>query len=223
MTLSELINEFRVLAFDEVEPYLFSDEKIKNWLNEAVNEAVVRGRLLHECDDVKVCQIAIEKDKAKYNTHELLYEITHASISLPSIDNGRRVPVCIVSFEEMSKSDSDWRYDDDKPCSIIQHDTYIRLSHTPKENGILYLEGYRLAHGMVNDDDKPELHIAHHIHLLDWALHKAFAIPDSEVFDVNKSMMAEQRFTQYFGIRPDSDLRRITRHDVPHTVKPFWV
>lgn len=224
MTLSDLINEFRSLAFDEVEPYLFGDDKITNWLNEGVKEACVRGRLLHECDDVDICQIAIKAGQVKYPTHPKLYEITHTSVQLPSVNGGKRTNVCLVSFEEMTSADRDWRYDEHnygEPLHLIQHDTYVRLSHTPADDGTLYLEGYRLPNAMVNDDDEPELHLAHHTHLVDWALHKAFSVPDSEVFDVNKSIMAEQRFTQYFGFRPDSDLRRITRHDVPQTVKPF--
>ena len=36
-----------------------------------------------------------------------------------------------------------------------------------------------------------------------------------------RAAMAEQAFTEYFGQRPDSDLRRITREDVPHHVIPF--
>ncbi|UZA02081.1 hypothetical protein [Moraxella bovis] len=227
MTLSDLINEFRALAFDEVEPYLFDDDKVIHWLNQALDEACVRGRLIHECDDPAVCTIAINPNQTKYNTHPKLYEITHASLELPSVNGGRRENVCLVSFEEMSRADSDWRDEQDKhrldPYFLIQHDTYVRLSRPTDEIGVLHLEGYRLPHKMTNDDDVPEIHLAHHEHLIDWALHKAFGVPDSEVFDMNKSEMAEQRFTNYFGFRPDSDLRRITRHDVPHAVKPFWV
>lgn len=226
MNLSELITEFRTLAFDKVEPYLFDDDSVIGWLNEAVTEACIRGRLLHECDNNEICQIPLNQGQSKYSTHPQLYEITHASITLPSINGGQRTPVCLVSFEEMTSSDKDWRYDEpyhNKTIHLIQHDTYVRLSYPPDDDGMLYLEGYRLPNLMKNDDDVPELHLAHHAHLLDWTLHKAFGIPDSEVFDLNKSQLAEMRFTDYFGIRPDSDLRRITRHDVPHTVKPFWV
>lgn len=225
MTLSELIANFRVLAFDKVEPYLFDDESVIAWLNEAAVEACIRGRLLFECDDVAICQIALKQGQVKYQTHPKLYEIAHASIELPHIHNGR-LPVYLISFEEMDRADNDWRYDDkyhNDPYYLIQHDTYVRLSYPPKGSGVLYLEGYRLPNVMTDDDDVPELHLAHHSHLLDWALHKAFGIPDSEVFDPNKSQMAEEKFTQYFGIRPDSDLRRITRHDVMHTTKAFWI
>lgn len=229
MTLSELIAKFRVLAFDKVEPYLFDDDSVVGWLNEAVVEACIRGRLLFECDDVEMCQIALKQGQVKYQTHPKLYEIAHASIELPDVNNGRREPICLISFEEMDRADNDWRYDDrhhshhHHPYYLIQHDTYVRLSYPPKDRGVLYLEGYRLPDEMTDDDDVPELHLAHHSHLLDWALHKAFGIPDSEVFDQSKSQMAEEKFIQYFGIRPDSDLRRITRHDVMHTTKAFWV
>ena len=224
MTLAELIREFRILAFDEVEPYLFSDDKITHWLNDGVKEACVRGRLLHECDDADMCQIIIKAGQNKYPTHPKLYEITHASIVLPSVNGGKRTPVCLISFEEASSNNGDWRYDtQDELIQIIQHDTYIRLSHTLNEDGMIYLEGHRLPNEITEYDDVPEIHLAHHAHLIDWALHKAFSIPDSEVFDVNKSQMAKERFTEYFGLQTDSDLKRITCHDVPHTVKPFWV
>ena len=87
---------------------------------------------------------------------------------------------------------------------------------------VLQLEGYRVPlSAMQNDTDKPEINQIHHVHLIQWALHKAFSVPDSEFFDPNRSALAEQQFTDYFGPRPDSDLRRITREDIPHNVIPF--
>ncbi|RPP87255.1 hypothetical protein IPC1125_34030, partial [Pseudomonas aeruginosa] len=59
-------------------------------------------------------------------------------------------------------------------------------------------------------------------HLVQWALHRGFSIPDMESFDPNRAALAEAAFTAYFGERPDSDLRRITREDVPHHVEAFW-
>ena len=59
-------------------------------------------------------------------------------------------------------------------------------------------------------------HKAHHEHLIDWALHKAFSVVDSETFDSQRAELAEAAFTRYFGPLPDSDLRRTTRMDVPH-------
>ena len=39
---------------------------------------------------------------------------------------------------------------------------------------------------------------------------------DAETFDAQRSERAENEFTRYFGTLPDSDLRRVTRIDVPH-------
>ena len=97
---------------------------------------------------------------------------------------------------------------------------------TPDRAGILRLEGYRtpLADMTLTDKDtvQPEIHPEHHRHLVQWALHRGFSIPDMESFDPSRAALAEDAFTAYFGQRPDSDLRRITREDVPHHVEAFW-
>ena len=48
MTLEELIASFREDSNDELEPYLWGDEAVTRWLNEAQDEAAVRGRLLDQ-------------------------------------------------------------------------------------------------------------------------------------------------------------------------------
>lgn len=69
--------------------------------------------------------------------------------------------------------------------------------------------------------DTPEINKAHHRHLVNWVLHRAFSVPDEEFVDPEKSVRALDNFEQYFGLRPDSDLRRMTRHDVPQVVQAF--
>ncbi|WP_442757332.1 phage adaptor protein, partial [Pseudomonas aeruginosa] len=48
MTLADLIRRVRTDANDMVEPYFWSDQDVADWLNDAVREAAVRGRLIHE-------------------------------------------------------------------------------------------------------------------------------------------------------------------------------
>ena len=93
----------------------------------------------------------------------------------------------------------------------------------PSTAGTLYLEGYRLPlKPLVNDTDKPEINQAHHRNLVHWALHRAFSKPDSETIDPQRAATAEAAFTRYFGIAPDSDMRRQTREDVLHVNKVFF-
>lgn len=224
MILSELIRQFRVLAFDKEQPYLFADEDITDWLNDGVKEAAIRGRLIHDSTTTGVCTIITQPNVSVYALHESLYEID--SLHWLSSDNPYKVNgLQLVSQEDMADICHDWRTRDyATPEYAIQHDTNIRLVPAPNVAGVITIEGYRTPIvPMVLDTDRPEINIIHHEHLIQWALHKGFGIPDSEVFDMNRSALAEQEFTDYFGARPDSDLRRITRHDVPHVVTPFWV
>ena len=224
MILSELIRRFRVLAFDKEQPYLFSDEDITDWLNDGVKEAAIRGRLIHESSNPLICNIPVMAGVTTYPLHEAIYEIDSLHwISTASPE--RAEPIYLTSQEDMAGIWHDWRTrNHGTPEYAVQDDTGIRLVPAPREAGVLHIEGYRIPIApMVLDTDRPEINIIHHEYLIQWALHKGFGIPDSEVFDMNRSALAEQEFTDYFGQRPDSDLRRITRQDVPHTVKPFWV
>jgi hypothetical protein len=224
MILSELIRRFRVAAFDNEQPYLFADEDITDWLNDAVKEAAIRGRLIHDSTTTGVCAIATVPNVSIYALHESLYEIDSLRW-VSTVSPERSEPIYLTSQEDMGGIWHDWRTRDyGTPEYAIQHDTNIRLVPAPNVAGEIALEGYRTPLvPMLLDTDRPEINIIHHEYLIHWALHKGFGIPDSEVFDMNRSALAEQEFTDYFGQRPDSDLRRITREDVPHTVKPFWV
>lgn len=222
MQLSQLIQRFRVQANDKVEPYFNDDESVIDWLNDAVNEACIRGRLIQESDNADVCVIDIITGTAKYRLHESLYELSRVWFEPGNGTRGSYLALMSAeSLDQKYKCDN-WKLMQGIPQFAIQDDTGIRLVPSPNIEGALHLEGYRVPLvNMQNENDEPEINSIHHIHLIDWALHKAFSVPDAEFFDPNRSALAEQKFEDYFGIRPDSDLRRITREDIPHNVVPF--
>lgn len=222
MRLGELLSRFRVEANDKVQPYFNEDADVIVWLNDAVNEACIRARLLHEFANPDICRIAIVAGNSQYILHESLYELT--SLRFDPLDDRCNRGIELSSEEMLSKSYyDDWRTRKGTPCYAIQSDTGLRLVPTPDQDGVLVLEGYRLPLvAMVNMDDAPEINKSHHVHLIQWALHKAFSIPDTEFFDANRAQIAEMKFTEYFGERPDADLRRMTREDTPHVSLLFW-
>lgn len=223
MTLEDLIFRFRIDATDTVpNPYLFADEWITEWLNEAEQEAAIRGRLIYEESNTAVCQIAVTAGTNTYPLHASLYEIVAPRFQVTG--ETRSEPLYLTTREELTRTRPDWRNDaDDRPRFIIQDDSSITLWPRPNQAGTVRLEGYRLPiAAMANDSDKPEINAAHHRHLVHWALHRAFSRPDAETFDPQRSKTAEDAFTRYFGIRPDSDLRRATRSDEAQTTKVFW-
>lgn len=219
MTLEELIRRFRTLAVDNVQPYLFADEDVTDWLNDGQRQACIRGRLLREDDNQAVCEIALTPGQRTYPLHKAVYEIINARIVPVS---GRSRPVFLASREWLDENMPGWR-DDHGPAEFaIQDDTSIRVVGAVTAGDKLAIECYRTPLKMLaNDTDKPEIHEAHHEYLIQWALHKAFSVVDADTFDPQRSDRSEAAFTNYFGRMPDSDLRRMTREDVPHHNAPI--
>lgn len=222
MTLGDLIRRYRTDANDKAMPYFASDDEVTEWLNDAVAEAAVRGRLIYVSGDAGVCRISVAAGTTVYPLHSSLYEIAH--IAWMKDGATERCPIRIVSVEWLDANVSRWRDCKGAPEFAVQEDRTLRLVPEPNRPGAVLLEGYRLPKVLMEDmEDAPEINAAHHRHLVHWALHRGFSIPDSESFDPNRAQLAEQAFTAYFGERPDSDLRRITREDEAHHVQPFWL
>lgn len=221
MNVSELIRRWRVQVNDAVEPYFVQDETVIDLLNDAENEACIRGRLLLETVDPDITTIDVQEGVGRYETHVKLYEIVKAWFA--GTTSHRYENLCMSSIELMDNEHRhDWRSEKGVPRVMIQLDTALQLHPIPRHAGKIRLEGYRLPlRPLVDVGDEPEINQAHHIYLLSWVSHKAFAIPDSEFFDAERSLLALADFEQYFGLRPDSGLRRSTRYDLPQTVTPF--
>ena len=220
MTLEDLIRRFRVLAQDTEQPFLWPDEAVIDWLNDAHAQACVRGRLIREDENPAVCQIALTPGQHTYPLHASVYELINLRIKGSGAESPRSM--AIKSREWLDANVRDWR-DMDRPSQwLIQDDTTLRVVGAIQAGDVLHLECYRLPlKQLANDMDKPEIHAAHHEHLIQWALHRAFSIPDSETIDPQRAELALSAFTRYFGLPPDSDARRATRHDL-HQVNALW-
>ena len=213
MDVEALIRRFRVLANDNAQPYFWADVDVTDWLDDAHAQACIRGRLLRDDATASVCTIALTPGKSTYKLHHKLYEII--SIRLVPADGCAR-PVALKSREWLDANHRDWRDCQRPVVTAIQDDTSIRVVGKVEAGDTLQIEVYRLPMLSLADSDTPEIHEAHHEHLVQWALHRAFSIPDTEAFDPARAASAEAAFTRYFGLLPDSDLRRRTREDVPH-------
>ena len=227
MTLEDLMRRFRTLAKDKAEPYRASDEDVVDWLNDAQAQACVRGRLLVAEGDPALCQIALAPNQAVYPLNRALYEIITLRIKTAT---GQWRDITIKSREWLNAELPDWRDYPRPVCFAIQTDTGLRLVGNIAAGDVLHLEAYRLPLALMaladpnvpsTPQSTPEIHESHHEHLIHWALHKAFSVPDSELFDPTRAALAEQAFTAYFGILPDADMRRKTREDVQHYVRGY--
>lgn len=225
MTLQELIDSFRTDADDTEAPYLWPDVELVRWFNEAEEEAAIRGRLLF--DDTLTVSVA--KDMSAY-PFTALFEITRATLFRVLDPVGPVYARCgerlwPTDRVEMDRIDPDWRTDKRDPTRFIQEDTRIFLPCIVDRDYQMRLEGYRLPKVPFTPDDldaSPEIGPAHHRFLVHWVLHRAYQKPDTETLNPQKSAIALAAFEQYFGLRPDSDLRKDQQANRPHRNQAIW-
>ena len=218
MNLEQLRRRFRVLAKDTVEPFLYADDDIADWLTDAEAQACMRGRLLLDDYTPSVCVVPVVAGTHSYKLHAKLYELV--LVRFKATGDTRSDPVRLVSREWMDDNVRDWRDADNWSYTsasrryAVQSETGLRIVPAPDVAGELLIEGYRLPFKpLANDTDKPEIHEASHEKLVQWALYRAFSVPDSESFDPQRSENAQAEFTRHFGLPVDADLRRSTRTD----------
>lgn len=215
MKLAELIRRFRVLARDTVNnPPMTSDQDIIMWLNDGQREASIRGRLIRDILTDNVARYVYAAGQNVYTLHPSVFEIIGIR-RYPVV--GRGHPVYLRSPEWMDRNVRYWReepYRYRHDNFAIQDDKTLQFVTEYEDGDAICLDCYRTPlELMKNPGDEPEIAEIHQEYLVQWALHRAFSVPDNDLFDPNRSKDAEREFTKYFGIRPDSDARRSTRSD----------
>lgn len=222
MDLDGLIAQFRREADDKVAPYLWSDEDVTAWLDEAEEEAAIRACLIRETTDPAICQVAVTAEQAGYTLHEKVLHVTHAQFQ-PAGDTARH-KLDVVTREMLDKIDLRWRERAPGVPRYLVHEPNQAavLVPPPAIDGTLALEVQRLPLQSMDLTGAPEIGSAHHRHLVDWALFKAFSKPDAETIDKDRAVLAEGRFNAYFGLRRDAHLGRDHAADRPHHNTAIW-
>ena len=217
MRREALRRRVRLLAQDTTLPYLWQDEDIDDWLNEAQQEATIRARLLRAtpASHPALCEFSLTAGETAITVPDQLYEISHQEWAA----GGERRPLKLMSREWMDTTLPGWRaMPAAEPDYLVQDRQALEVVPPPIAAGAVLIEGYRLPEPMELDDDEPRIPLAHHIHLVQWALHIGYSLPDAETLNPGKSQAAEAEFTRYFGARPDADLRADTRNDETHRI-----
>lgn len=222
MNLEALIAQFRVDTDDKEAPHFWADEDVAIWLSEAEEEAAIRANLIYDTTTPEVCQIAVLANTATYPLHKAITEIAYAQF-VPTSDATRVAILHQKDRLELDRLNPRWRQDTGEPRYFVQDDTTLTLYPRPTEAGALTLEVYRMPLApLVNDGDEPELGMAHHRHLIEWAKYRAYSKPDGETMDKDKAAESLERFTAQFGLRVDADMRRAYRANVTHSNKAHW-
>lgn len=198
MTLAQLIAQLRIDLDDTEEDYLWSDDELTLYINEAEKEAVRRSRLIIDQSTAEICQINVTANTSLYPLSKKIIQVLDV---IPSWDDG--CPLRKAVTREMTLHNPSWRSDESEtPESYLLdfQSNYLMLGQKPLSDGTLNLRVYRepLA-AMAEDDDEPEIAERYHRKLLHWARHEAYLKPDADTQDKAASSDALALFELEFG------------------------
>lgn len=218
MTLAEIIAEFRRVRDDTQASYLWSDEEITNYLNDAVNEACERALLIEDRTTSAVCTISLEVGESSYPLHDSVLKVKRVVLG------GR--PLTETSVEKLDAGDSYWESRSGEPREyLLEGNIGIRFDRMPTEAADALLTVYRTPLeplSVGNMDGVPEVKAIYHMRLLPWVYRCALLKHDAETYDKDRADQQEAIFTMSFGERPDANVQRKRRDKRPPVVQVIW-
>jgi len=233
MTLAELIESFRVDSDDQSgnvdggdADALWKDADLARWFGEAEEEAAIRKRLLFDDYTLAIVQINVVAGQSSYPLDSRMFEISRAR--LLNASTGRFLEdLHITTRDVLDQTCPGWRDQRRRPQAIVQDDTRVMLPGIVDRAYTLRLEGYRTPLVPITQESDPEgivpeIASIHHRFLVHWVLYRAYGKQDADSFDPARSQRALDAFEQYFGLRPDADLRKDQQADQPHHNVAYW-
>lgn len=204
MDLEQLRALARDWLDDEVEPPLWSDERIEQYLNEALREAALRARMLLDSTTPTVCEVDLVVGQSEYDLHPSVIFVRRAVRDL-DLHN----PLTRVQHAVIDSIRPGWRTDSGSPTYLIPNlqKGKFTLSPTPDAVDTLRLTVVRYpldAELLAVDDDVPPIDEILHEKLVHWVCWRALMKRDTEG---NMPAEAERHlgfFEEAFGSRPSA-------------------
>lgn len=221
--LGQLIVDCRDELDDSVEPYLWDDDYLTARLNDAVNEAAIRARLLVESTRSDICQIALVAGQAEYTLHPSIVVIRRASLA-----SDRSTPLCRTTTSVLDGCSSTWRTETGTPEYVVRdgQTRSITVVPTPAADDVLHLTVWRLPteeEVMEDDSDEPVIDPMYHDKLFHWAVFRALTKRDVEQQSTRDADRHLTEFETTFGPRPTAaQLQVLATDPVSGTMPNFF-
>lgn len=199
MTLEQLRALARDWLDDDVSPPLWPDERIDQYLNEAVREAAVRARLLLDSATASVCQIALVVDQAAYTLDPSVIVVRRAATDLDP-----QHPLERVLFHALDEVRPHWRTDKGRPRYLVQdlQRGSLTVSPIPTEVDVLRLVVMRYpiaSELMTAPTHVPPIGAQYHESLCHWVLWRALMKRDVEQYSPKDAETHYGLFEATFG------------------------
>lgn len=207
MDTGELLGLLRRELGDIAKPYLWSDEDLTYYLDDAQKMFARKTDGIPDATTPAVTQLAIVPGVEWYPLHPKVKKVRTATRR----SDGRRMEVLTPETAERNGV----RFNGTQgPVRVIVQgfeDRKLRVWPTPTAADTIELAVFRLPLTSLTDTD-PEIQEEHHMHLLTWAKSRAYLKQDAETYDRRQAEDNEARFLGYCEevLREQSKLRRST-------------
>lgn len=221
MTLGDLIRAVREALDDTATPYLYDDEELTRYLNNAVDEVAIRTRMLQD-DNGPACRIDLVAGQARYEYAEEVIVIR--AVHVP----GRSKPVVRTTAARMDRIRPGWAHEAQQhgiPEYAVMNleQKAITLVPPPAEAGVMQLRVWRMPDEgermeATDDEAEPVLFLHGAEGLKHWALFECYMKKDGELHDPKRAETHLGLFEGLFGSRPS--LHQLTLWSTQPTTGP---
>ena len=244
MNITDIIAQIRSEADDQKpQDYLWDNLTLLGLINNSVDEAAIRKRLIFDNTTTAICQISITPANATYAIDPSIIDISNAYIIDPNQDPTQPWPygaLKIVSREYMDtyfwgwqfmwgaaqqpwygsedcwNGSQDWLIYDEQSVTIVSQNVF--------ENMTLNLEVYRVALSTEKmtipignaTPSSPVISAVHHPYLYHWPLSVLYNRRDLDQYAPDRAKYHLDEFEKYFGKRPQASQIRENRQNRPH-------
>lgn len=206
MNSSELLTLYRSEMEDISEPYLWADEDIFSYANDAQKMFARDTGGIPDGTTAAVTRIEVTPTDDWYALHPSILQIRTAS----RVDTGR--PVEVLNFEDMRERR--WYFDNTvgmlraMVIGIERHK--VRMWPYPNETVNVDMTVFRLPLVEITDvgDQEFEVDVEHHRHLLHWMRHLGYLKQDTETFDKSKANEFEAKHIAYCAKVKEEEARK---------------
>lgn len=199
MTLSELIKMARQRLDDTVAVrYLWTSKELKEFANDAQNEACRRSRLIVDSTTAEICRISLVSGMQTYALDDRVIFIKRVIL------DGHPTPLGRAHSDDLDASVPGWEDQTGLPCAYVPNmDTNtFRPYPAPDGDYTARLTVVRAPLVAMDDgEDVPEIRGRYHVGLVNWMLYRAYMKQDSQTYDPKSAAVAEAAFEAEFGKR----------------------
>lgn len=196
MKLAELLNLTRVELDDVVEPFLWADDELMEYANDAQQEACRRGRLIVDSTTSAICSITLVANTASYDLDPRVIRINRIRLT------GDTYPLRPMMVRDLDAQAPGWEDWSEAPTIWVPdwQTGKVRFVGNPKAAGTANLTVVRLPLADMNDpDDSIEIRAEYQRSLRHWIAFRAWSKRDSETFNAKSAAGALALFEQEFG------------------------